>query len=138
MQLRQRVTVHPRELEVWDVAAAVIPGLVVDALAAYRLTRLVTADTITEGPRDAIVRWAYRRAGRPFMADGDVSWSEIAMADDDPPKLATLITCRWCTGVWVAAGVVVAREVAPRWWRPVRDGLAIASAAALVAGLEQD
>lgn len=120
-----------------------IPGLVVDALAAYRLTRLVTADVIANRPRDEVVAWSYRRAGRaaelgdwPHNPDAPRP-SEVAMADEDKaPKPAVLVTCRWCSGVWIAAGVVAAREVAPRWWRPVRDGLAIASAAALVAGLE--
>lgn len=112
--------------------------LVVDGLAAYRLTRLVTADTITEAPRDAIVRRAYEAAGVADRKHPDVSWSELAMADDEAPKLATLVTCRWCTGVYVAIGVTVARRVAPRLWGPVADMLATASAAALVAGLEQD
>ena len=110
----------------------------VDALAAYRLTRLVTADTITEPPRDQLVKWAYGHAGVADRKHPDVSWSELAMADDEAPKLATLVTCRWCTGVYVAIGVTVARRVAPRWWAPVADMLATASAAALVAGLEQD
>lgn len=118
------------------VALVVIPALVVDALAAYRLTRLVTADTITEGPRDAVVRWAYERAGLLDVAADGASWSEVAMADDDAPKLATLVTCRWCTGVYVAVAVVAARRLAPRAWAPVADMLAVSSAAALVAGLE--
>lgn len=123
-----------------------IPTLVVDALAAYRLTRLVTADTLLARPRDAVVRWSYGRQDRrhltlttpntdePHVGD----WAEMAIADEaDAPKLANLVTCRWCTGVWVAAGVVAARRLAPRWWGPVADLLAVASGAALVAGLEQ-
>lgn len=116
--------------------------LAVDAVATYRLTRLATADTITDGPRDAIVRWAYRRKGlvayhlakpEPELPG---AWSEAAMADEDPPKLATLVTCRWCAGMWIAAGVVAARELAPDVWRPLARMLVCSSAAALLANLE--
>lgn len=114
--------------------------LLVDALATYRLTRLATADTIFHGPRDGIVRWAYQREGRGrIMApcpNVPGAWAEVAMADDDPPKLATLVTCRWCMGVWVAAGVVLARQLYPRRWGPVADTMALAAAGALLANLE--
>lgn len=114
--------------------------LAVDALAAYRITRLVTADVLTAGPRDGVVRWAYRRAGREAieqpMPDVPGAWSEVAMADEDPPKLATLVTCRWCTGVWVAAAVVAARRLAPRWWAPIANVAAVAACVALIAAAE--
>lgn len=136
--------------------------LAVDALAAYRITRLVTADVITEPIRHKIVRDAYQRAWRRYDAtvlgdlaqDDNTLWDTVgedfgpedraegetledAVArDHDAPKLATLVTCRWCTGVWVAAGIVVARRVAPRAWAPVARGAALAAGAVLVAGLE--
>lgn len=114
--------------------------LVVDALAAYRVTRLATADTIFHGPRDAIVRWSYRRQGREAverpMPEVPGAWAEVAMADDDPPKLATLVTCRWCMGVWVAAGVVAARRYWPEAWGPAADTMALAALAALIARAE--
>lgn len=116
--------------------------LLVDGLAAYRLTRLVTADVITAGRRDWFISEAYSRAGAGthdvLTAAEQWGWTEAAMQDDDPPKLATLVTCRFCAGVWVAAGVVLARRVIPRQWAPIADMLAIAAAAALIAGLEDD
>jgi hypothetical protein len=59
--------------------------LVVYALAVARVTGLITTDTITEGIRDGLIGWL-----------------------DDRPKtlgsfVATLITCPWCSGMWVAA-----------------------------------
>jgi hypothetical protein len=117
----------------------VIPTLVVDALAAYRLTRLVTADVITKDLRGRLIAAVYDRAGASsvLLATAEqYGWDEAVAADDDPPKLATLVTCRWCTGVYVAAGVVLARQLAPRAWGPVADMLAVAAAAALVAGME--
>jgi hypothetical protein len=112
--------------------------LLVDAVAAYRLTRLVTADDITAPIRDAIVEWSYDRLPDVEVErSGGETWSDVAIADPDAPKLATLITCRWCTGVWVGAGVVAARRLTPRAWQPLAEALSLAAAAALVAALEE-
>lgn len=119
--------------------------LIVDGIAAYRLTKLVTDDKITEPIRDAIIEAAYRRdkADHRFdpndyaTATGRVKWTEVAEDDEDTPKLATLITCRWCAGTWFGFGIVAARAICPRWWDPVARGLALAAAAALIAGLEE-
>jgi hypothetical protein len=58
--------------------------LVIYALAVARVTGLITADALTDDIRDSIVGWL-----------------------DDRPKtlgryLAILITCPWCSGMWVA------------------------------------
>lgn len=123
---------------------SVLLELVVDALATYRLTRLVTEDTITERARGEIVAMAYgyddreergwEATGQPvseYVAEHRMEAGPLAV-----PKLADLITCRWCAGMWVALGVMVARRVAPRAWAPLAKALAFSSAAALVAGLE--
>lgn len=116
-----------------------------DALATYRLTRLVTADVVLDGPRDQLVRWAYRRAGRAnevWEAEAELGpvtpgqWAGLAMADDNPPKLATLVTCRWCAGMWIALGVVAARRLCPRAWAPLARALTYSAGAALLARLE--
>lgn len=114
--------------------------LLLDALAAYRLTRLITADTILDGPRDEFVWRAYRAAGR----DGEVNvhspdwhgWSDFALSEDDPPNPAAGILCRFCVGVWVGFGVVIARRLFPRAWPPIAEALALSAGAALIAGLE--
>jgi hypothetical protein len=111
--------------------------LLVDGLATYRLTRLATADVISEPFRRSVVGrllgWSdeERSAATPTAQE--------AVDDlDDPPKLARLVTCRWCAGVWIAGGVVVARRLAPRAWEPVADGLALSAGAVLLARLESD
>lgn len=114
------------------------PDLALDAVAAYRLTRLVAADTITRPLRVRVIRWAYKHDGQDLAEYLDQSESmldDFAAHDDEAPKLAALVTCRWCVGVYVGFAVMVAHR--GRWWAPVRDGLALASAAALIAGLEQ-
>lgn len=121
----------------WAVKA--IP-LLLDALAAYRLTRLVTADTLTEKPRKLIVLGAYDRAGRPLpdQAEDAPTAVDLVELDDHPPKLAELVTCRWCAGVWVSAGVVAVGTFLPGAWAHVSRALALSAAAALLAGLEED
>lgn len=113
--------------------------LAVDAIAAHRLTRLVTTDSITRRPRRALIELAYLRANgyAPTPVDGD-TWDDIVDDDPHPPPLAKLLRCRWCMGVWCAAGVTVARRVAPRSWPRLARLLVVADAAALIATLEED
>lgn len=116
-----------------------IIDLVVDGLAAHRLTRLATADTITEPARRAFVEdLVVAKQGHALTAGQREAFDAEALVafTDDPPALATLITCRWCAGIWISAGIAVARIVAPTWWRRVARMLAVASAAALLASLE--
>lgn len=113
----------------------------VDALAAFRLTRLATADTILDGPRDRIVEAAYTAAGRAEASRPEPAepgaWADVAVADGgSAPKLATLVTCRWCAGFWCSLLVVVARRRGWRWWPPLAHALAYSAAAVLVANLE--
>lgn len=57
--------------------------------ATARLTRLVTDDVITQPIREwVVIRWGGHS------------------------KIATLITCPWCLGLWTAAAVITWEEVA--------------------------
>lgn len=115
-----------------------IPSPIADSLAAYRLTRLVTADTILDGPRNAVVRWAYRHSGvgEAMSDDTPTPWTDLAMDDRFAPKLATLAVCRWCASWYCALFVVAARRYAPRLWDPLAQALAMSAGAALLARLE--
>lgn len=86
-----------------------------DALAAFRLTRLVTEDAITEPLRKRIVAQSY-------AAPGGIG-----------SKVHKLIECPWCAGFWISAGVIVARAAAPRAWEPVARVLALSAAVGLIA-----
>jgi hypothetical protein len=77
---------------------------IVVALATYRLTRLVTADKITEPIR----RFVEVRS----------QW------------LGYLVTCDWCLSIWVAPlPALVAIRAGDRWW--VQAGLVALGASAL-------
>lgn len=119
--------------------------LVEEAAAVHRLTKLATDDTITAGPRDRVVEWAYDRARRRGYVREEFdagrfdpavpnAWSQLAQDDAAAPKLAVLVTCRWCASVWVAAGVAVVRRCS--WWPAMRRLLALSSASTLLARLE--
>lgn len=88
--------------------------LAAEALAAYRLQRLLGVDAITEPLRERAIDATYKHGG-------------IVRAD----WLAELLACAWCRSVW-AAGAVVALRGLPGG-RVLRDFLAVAGAAALVA-----
>jgi hypothetical protein len=76
--------------------------LLVDALAVYRATRLVTRDSLPlfAVPRDAVAR----------------RW--------DGRALAYFVECPWCVGQWVAFIAVAGRVLVPLWWTPLALALA--------------
>lgn len=81
--------------------------LVTDALATFRIVRLVNVDRIAQPLRDA--------------------------AEKRGPTAAYFIECPWCVGLWAAFGVVAASRVAPRAWRPVAQALAFSAVTGLLA-----
>ena len=110
-------------------------ALLTDALATYRLTRLATADVISEPARMALLRTT---GSEPPLGEEHLTAQEVVERLEQPPRLATLITCRWCAGIWIAAGVSIARVAVPRVWDPVSRGLALSAGAVLLARLEDD
>jgi hypothetical protein len=109
-------------------------ALVVDALAVARLTRLVTRDRITKRVRRPAVAAAYTTAGQTFPGP---TWDlfETAVVTDDPdaPDLAYLLSCDWCSSVWVAALVVAARALVPGVWDPIARILAASQVTGMAA-----
>lgn len=107
-------------------------ALVIDALATFRLTRLVSKDVIVRGPREWLIARSYRHErdappGSQPIDPGD--WDAFAASDDNAPKLAKLLTCPWCVGVWMAAGVTALRSWLEDPWSPVAWIAAVAAVA---------
>jgi hypothetical protein len=133
-----------------------MPSLALDAIASYRLTRLATEDVITQPLRDDLIARTYENRGRSPKTPGnrphagwhdeaelparrrEGSWQAYGMDDPAPPKLVTLLTCRWCAGFWIGMLVIAARRLLPRVWQPAAEVLACSAAAALIARLEDD
>lgn len=86
--------------------------LVILALGVYRLTRLVTTDTLLEGARERV----WRR------------W---------PPstKRGYVITCDWCTSMWISAPVVLMYSIYPTATVYVCATFALSAAAGIIAAL---
>ena len=86
-----------------------------DALATYRLTRLITED---EFPPVAHLR------ERVLERFGPLHWASY------------LVTCPFCMSVWIGTGVVLARKLARRPWSTLAQALASASLGAFLVQLE--
>jgi hypothetical protein len=69
------------------------------ALAVARVTRLVTADKLTEGPRDRLLDRLWSRCAPlvPVQERGRAL----------PPLPVYLLTCPWCVSIYVAAPAAV-------------------------------
>lgn len=91
-------------------------NLLIDGLACYRLTRLITTDAIFATPRDELLGALYRN-GHPAAL-----------------KLAEGLECPWCVSIWVAGAITLTRR--ERGWARIRRGLAVAAIAGLVADHE--
>ena len=85
------------------------------ALATYRITRIVTADKVTERPR----AWAEDRA-----ADGH-------------PKLTYFVTCPWCVSIYIASAVVGITDLVASVPLPGLQALAASTVCGLI-GAELD
>lgn len=65
------------------------------ALAVARVTRIVTSDRITEGPRERLAAALWRRF-KPVVPPDD--W-DVA----EPPLAVYLLRCPWCVSIYVGA-----------------------------------
>lgn len=94
---------------------------VTDALAVYRLTRLVIEDRVPFGKaRSAVLRSAYAR---------------LESTEIEQPYIVELLSCPWCMSMWVGFGVLAVRRFA--WWRPLSRVLAASAVAGFLAGQEE-
>lgn len=85
--------------------------LLTDALAVFRITRLVVSDTIVESQRARLLV-ALERSGHAKLAEG--------------------LGCAWCCSAWFAVLVIVARRACPRLWDPAARALAFSAAAGII------
>lgn len=90
-------------------------ALVVDAVATYRLTRLVQRDTFppVKAAREAVLK------------------------SDAPDWVAELLMCGWCASFWIGLGVVIARRKAPALWSVVGPALVGSAVAGLLTEREE-
>lgn len=83
-------------------------------LATYRLTRLITRDTITAPIRDKI--WEY--------------------APPERSKIGYLLTCEWCSSIYAASALEISRMITPKWTARAEMILALSALAGLLTAYE--
>lgn len=84
--------------------------LALDALAAYRLTRLITRDSLP---------------GLAHLRDAALDrWQGSAWAE--------LIECPWCVGFWIACAVLAIHALAPGLWPWAAAALALSAVTGLL------
>ena len=82
--------------------------LILSALAAYRITRLVVLDSFPP----------VERARERLSARGE-SWDDM-------------LHCPWCSGFWVSVLVGIAVQVAPDQWEPVAIVFALSAVVGII------
>lgn len=98
--------------------------LILNALAVFRITRLVTADTILEGVRDLLT-------GPRYAGGRDRSgFRQIVLKR---ARLAEWITCPWCVSPYAAVLVVTAQSLIPTVWFYVACVLAFSAVSGILA-----
>lgn len=117
----------------WRVAATV--------LAVFRLTALVVFDRVSMPVRDRIIRFSYRRSGASgYLREREerdmMDPTEVAQDDPDPPALAYLVTCWWCSSIYVSGLAVLLWWLVPDVWWPISAVLALSALTVLIHALE--
>lgn len=109
-------------------------ALVTYGLCVFRLTRLVTADVITEPMRERLRRRGYR-----ILEHRATPTSPVDQVQEIPKPgrsgarwLHSLVTCPWCFSVYAAAGTVVMARFFGGWFFYVACGLAFSAVAGIV------
>ena len=88
--------------------------LALSGLATYRLTRLITRDTITAPLREKV-------------------WEK------HPPhssKLGYVLTCEWCSSIYAASALEICRIISPRLTKTAEAILAASAVAGLLTAYE--
>jgi hypothetical protein len=97
--------------------------------AAYRVTRVVTTDKITE-PVFERLRWTLERRWQAKHGDGsDTDWNS---------KLAYLLSCPWCLGFWVSGVFTVILSMAYGLDYPILTWFAMSTGIGLLARIDSE
>lgn len=102
-------------------------AVLIAALAAYRLTRIVVADSITDPAR----AWLWRRTFAEAGWDSERDRPAVIVVSRAWWWVHELVTCPFCTGWWVSLGVWAAWIHWPTA-RPAVVAVAVAGGQALL------
>jgi hypothetical protein len=123
--------------------------LLIDLLAIYRLTRLVTKDSLLDTPRHWLLqRWPSELTTYPENIVSDREMTDVGLIGKlptgiavyldeegwkalEPKKWPELLECPYCASVWLAFAVLAMR-VWWDWWQYPAIALALAGGVALI------
>lgn len=87
----------------------------VQALATYRIAKLIVDDKVLEGPRE----WMFAKFGDPSVS-----------------KVSYLISCYWCVSIYAGLAVSLGDTVFPRTTRVLTRALAFSAITGMLAERE--
>jgi hypothetical protein len=101
-------------------------------LACFRLTRLIVFDKITE-----FLRQPFFDEITEENEDGTVEVYYLPKSTSIKKFIGELLSCYWCTGVWISAAVVTGYLFLPHLFVPIILVLAVAGLAAILESVVQ-
>lgn len=102
------------------------------SLASFRLTRLIVYDKIT-----AFLREPFFDEVEEKNEKGEVEIYIIPKKSGLRGWIGELLSCYWCTGIWVATFIVAIVYFFPYWSSPIIAVLAVAGLASLIETIVQ-
>ncbi|MFS0782843.1 DUF1360 domain-containing protein [Bacillus sp. 1P06AnD] len=102
------------------------------ALAGFRLTRLIVFDKIT-----AFMRKPFFEEAEEKNEKGEMEIYIVPYKSGLRGWIGELLSCYWCTGMWMAILVVLAHYFFPYWAGPIIVVLAVAGLASLLESVVQ-
>lgn len=106
-----------------------IVTVVLIALATHRITRFLVRDHLSEVPRLRAQLWFEQRWEKRTGMSSDKTWGS---------KVAYLLGCSWCTGLYVAAGVTAGAAIFTTVPLPILTALAASSVTGALSQLSHD
>jgi hypothetical protein len=101
-------------------------------LACFRLTRLIVFDKITE-----FLRQPFFDEITEENEDGTVEVYYLPKSTSIKKFIGELLSCYWCTGVWISAAVVTGYLFLPALFVPITLVFAVAGLAAILESVVQ-
>jgi hypothetical protein len=101
-------------------------------LACFRLTRLIVFDKITE-----FLRQPFFDEITEENEDGTVEVYYLPKSTSIKKFIGELLSCYWCTGVWISAAVVTGYLFLPALFVPIILVFAVAGLAAILESVVQ-
>ena len=111
---------------------------VLGALAAYRVTRLVTTDKIAEPIFEPIRQRLEDRWIRKHTEPGSNEEFDAVESDKWNSKLAFLLSCAWCLGFWVSGVVTVILSMAYGLHYPILTWLAMSTVVGFLGNIDSE